>query len=77
MGTHVQTEDLRESGIGRAIMLLSKHQHETLANKKSAKTLIELWSRPIFNLSSKYKDMHKDDRLPVAEGDIQPTIIRR
>lgn len=68
MGNHVQTEDLRESGIGRAIMVLSKHPQETLANKKSAKTLIELWSRPIFNLSSKYKDMHRaEDRFPVAD----------
>jgi len=75
MGHHVQTEDLRESGIGRAIMLLSKHPQETLANKKSAKTLIELWSRPIFNLSSKYKDLYRaEERFPIAES--EPTTTK-
>lgn len=77
MGNHVQTEDLRESGIGRAIMLLSKHPQETLANKKSAKTLIELWSRPIFNLSSKYKDMYRaEERFPIAESEPSTTPVK-
>jgi transcription factor SPN1 len=39
---------LKESRLGRHVMLLMKLPDETLANKKAAKELVEAWSRPIF-----------------------------
>lgn len=53
----IETEDLRDSGIGKVIMFLSKHPLESAPNKKAAQQLIERWSRPIFGISEKFKDM--------------------
>ncbi len=41
-------EMLKESRLGRHVMLLMKLPDETLENKKRAKELVEAWSRPIF-----------------------------
>eukprot|EP01114_Cavostelium_apophysatum_P015510 TRINITY_DN4233_c0_g1_i4.p1 TRINITY_DN4233_c0_g1~~TRINITY_DN4233_c0_g1_i4.p1 ORF type:complete len:350 (+),score=136.21 TRINITY_DN4233_c0_g1_i4:1-1050(+) len=52
----IETEELKDSGIGKVIMFLSKHPNETPMNKNVAKQLIERWSRPIFGISEQYKD---------------------
>lgn len=57
----VPTEDLKESGMGRSIMTLWKHPSETPQNKKAAKELIERWSRPIFGISERYRDLKMED----------------
>ena len=59
----IGTDDLKESGIGRAVMLLSKHPQETLQNKKIAKNLIEQWSRPIFGLKDRYREAALDGEI--------------
>jgi len=52
------TEDqLRTSGIGKAVMLLSNHKNETLPNRKICRALISKWSRPIFAISSAYTEL--------------------
>jgi len=57
----IDVDYLKESGIGKSVMILSKHPMETVGNKKIAATLIERWSRPIFGISSEYKDLREYD----------------
>jgi transcription factor SPN1 len=59
-------EELKHSGLGRIIMFLSKLPEETPANRKKCKDLVEKWSRPVYELSSQYRDMrHQVDDDPV------------
>ncbi|KAJ8774284.1 hypothetical protein K2173_009715 [Erythroxylum novogranatense] len=57
-------EQLKKSGLGKVIMFLSKSDEETTANRKLAKDLVDKWSRPIFNKSTRFEDMRNvdDDR---------------
>jgi len=50
-------ELLRKSGIGKSIMVLSKHRTESSQNKKICRALIQKWSRPIFAISSAYTQL--------------------
>jgi len=54
---------LRSSGLGKYVKLLTLHKKEVLENRKMALSLVEKWSRPIFQTSDK---VHATD-LPVAE----------
>jgi len=55
----LQEDLLLSSGIGKSVMLLSKHSKETLPNRKICRTLISKWSRPIFAISSTYADLER------------------
>ncbi|KAK6947361.1 Transcription factor IIS, N-terminal [Dillenia turbinata] len=59
-------EQLKKSGLGKVIMFLSRSDEETTANRKLAKDLVDQWSRPIFNKSTRFEDMrHAEvDRVP-------------
>ncbi|RXH70935.1 hypothetical protein DVH24_015557 [Malus domestica] len=46
-------EQLKKSGLGKVIMFLSKSDEETTSNRKLAKELVDKWSRPIFNKSTR------------------------
>jgi transcription factor SPN1 len=73
-----ESGDLRDSGIGRAVMYMWKAcgqqgssnyapQHREIAAK-----LIEKWSRPIFQLSTDYRDAnHEEDNTPHLSRDIR------
>ncbi|KAL0447721.1 UNVERIFIED_CONTAM: protein IWS11 [Sesamum latifolium] len=51
-------EQLKKSGLG-------KFDEETTANRKLAKELVDKWSRPIFNKSTRFEDMKnfEDERI--------------
>jgi len=70
------TEDLlRASGIGRAVMTLSKHKSETLPNQKICTGLISKWSRPIFDITTTYKELEKyekDSHLSLSSSGKKP-----
>lgn len=59
-------EQLKKSGLGKVIMFLSKSDEETTSNRKLAKDLVDKWSRPIFNKSTRFEDMRnfEDERAP-------------
>ncbi|KAK1364768.1 TFIIS N-terminal domain-containing protein [Heracleum sosnowskyi] len=59
-------EQLKKSGLGKVIMFLSKSDEEITANRKIAKDLVDKWSRPIFNKSTRFEDMRNidDERAP-------------
>lgn len=53
----IEPDDLKRSGIGKTIMGLYMHRKETPHMKRQLKSLIEQWSRPIFNKSGNMKDL--------------------
>jgi transcription factor SPN1 len=62
----VTKDNLKQSGLGKVVMLLYKHPTETPALKRQLKKLIEDWSRPIFKKSDKMSDLDRYDRPTVA-----------
>ncbi|KAL2348886.1 hypothetical protein Fmac_002886 [Flemingia macrophylla] len=54
-------EQLKNSGLGKVIMFLSKSDEEIKVNRKVAQELVDKWSRPIFNKSSRFEDMRSMD----------------
>uniref|UniRef100_A0AC34FM96 TFIIS N-terminal domain-containing protein n=1 Tax=Panagrolaimus sp. ES5 TaxID=591445 RepID=A0AC34FM96_9BILA len=53
---------LKQSGLGKAVMLIFKHPKETRENKIMASKLIRNWSQPIFQISSDYSSVTKEER---------------
>ncbi|KAL7166764.1 hypothetical protein ACSBR2_037442 [Camellia fascicularis] len=66
-------EQLKKSGLGKVIMFLSKSDEETTANRKLAKDLVDKWSRPIFNKSTRFEDMRNfdDERVPFRRPSVK------
>lgn len=66
-------EQLKKSGLGKVIMFLSRSDEEINVNRKLAKDLVDKWSRPIFNKSTRFEDMRntEDDRVPFRRPSVK------
>ncbi|PNY07177.1 protein IWS1 [Trifolium pratense] len=55
------------------IMFLSRCEQEINLNRKLAKELVDKWSRPIFNKSTRFEDMQnsEDDRVPYRRPSVK------
>ncbi|KAG1339234.1 protein IWS1 [Cocos nucifera] len=71
-------EQLKKSGLGKVIMFLSKSDEETTSNRKLAKELVDKWSRPIFNKSTRFEDMRSfdDGRVPYRRKSMKKPAAR-
>ncbi|GAB4850658.1 hypothetical protein Ancab_029969 [Ancistrocladus abbreviatus] len=69
-------EQLKKSGLGKVIMFLSRSDEETTSNRKLAKDLVDKWSRPIFNKSTRFEDMRTidDERIPYRRPSVKKPI---
>ncbi|CAA7389709.1 unnamed protein product [Spirodela intermedia] len=71
-------EQLKKSGLGKVIMFLSKSDEETTANRRLAKDLVDKWSRPIFNKSTRFEDMRgfDDERIPYRRPPMKKQVSK-
>lgn len=60
VGNDERKRQLKESGLGKVVMFLSKlEKEETMQNRMLAKELVDNWSRPIFDKSTHYRSMRE------------------
>eukprot|EP01135_Chromosphaera_perkinsii_P009974 Nk52_evm9s1992 gene=Nk52_evmTU9s1992 len=74
----IDKQMLKDSGVGRMVMLLYKHPKETDANKKLTKRIIDQWSRPIFGLHSSYREVgEENDYREIDVGHMKEQSLER
>lgn len=71
-------EQLKKSGLGKVIMFLSKSDEEGSANRKLARDLVDKWSRPIFQKSTRYEDLrnYDDERPPPPRPPVKKSAMK-
>jgi len=62
----ITSMDLKRSDFGKVVMSLYMHKSETKSMKKSLRSLIDQWSRPIFHKSGNMRDL---ERVQHSRGD--------
>ncbi|KAH8936017.1 hypothetical protein BDL97_17G061700 [Sphagnum fallax] len=75
-------EQLKKSGLGKVVMFLSRLPEETPINKKLARDLVDKWSRPLFQKSTRYEDLRSYDeerpqpqRTPLKKPASRPRLM--
>lgn len=76
MGSGINVSSLRESGIGRVVMALSKHPRETAHNRDRLSRIINSWSRLIFDLNELDDAFSKEERQK-RDIALQPRNVKR
>ncbi|CAA6654994.1 unnamed protein product [Spirodela intermedia] len=69
---------IKEASMEQVIMFLSKSDEETTANRRLAKDLVDKWSRPIFNKSTRFEDMRgfDDERIPYRRPPMKKQVSK-
>ncbi|KAG0587853.1 hypothetical protein KC19_2G196300 [Ceratodon purpureus] len=62
VASNQRREQLKSSGIGKIVMALTRLPHETPANQKLARDLVNKWSRPLFDNSISYDNIRRPYR---------------
>ncbi|KAG8944550.1 Transcription factor iws1 [Tulasnella sp. 419] len=65
----IDTNTLKESGLGKVILFYTRCKRVTLPIKRAADNLVEVWSRPIIKRSASYRDKI----IPTATVDVTST----
>lgn len=65
---YIDTNSLKESGLGRVVIFYTKCKRVTPHIARIANTLVTSWSRPIIKRSASYRDRH----VPIAAEADQP-----
>lgn len=71
-------EQLKKSGLGKVIMFLSKSDEEIQSNRRLARDLVDKWSRPIFQKSTRYEDMRNfdEDKVPYRRQPLKKPVAK-
>ena len=70
--------ELKRSGLAKILVFLTTIPQETESNRAICKKLIEKWSRPVYELSSEYKYIHRSGQVYDAyDSDNNELSMRR
>ena len=71
-------DELKRSGLAKILVFLTTIPQETGSNRAICKKLIEKWSRPVYELSSEYKYIHRSGQVYDAyDSDNNELSMRR
>jgi transcription factor SPN1 len=59
----IEVDNLTSSSLGKAVMAIFKNPNETAQIKKLAKSLIDKWSRMIYDIKTEYTELHADGQV--------------
>ena len=59
----IEVDNLTSSSLGKAVMAIYKNPNETAQIKKMAKSLIDKWSRLIYEIKTEYTELHADGQV--------------
>lgn len=65
---YIDTNSLKESGLGRVVLFYTKCRRVTQSIQRTANELISQWSRPIIKRSASYRDR----QVPTINIDVEP-----
>lgn len=65
---YIDTNSLKESGLGRVVLFYTKCRRVTQSIQRTANELISQWSRPIIKRSASYRDR----QVPTINFDVEP-----
>ena len=58
----ISVENLQSSDLGKSVMAIYQNSNESVSMKKAAKTLIDKWSRIIYEINTEYTAMHSNEQ---------------
>ena len=69
---YIDTNSLKESGLGRVVLFYTKCRRVTQSIQRIANELVSQWSRPIIKRSASYRDR----QVPTINFDVEPSAGR-